>query len=155
MGGVSLGKCTWTTTFSKDLIPDSLDMWTHILSRIKEDSRRAERKEDSSALISIPPWLPSKLLVVPDGPSPPSTPPVLPVVPVFGVKVVGVVVLVLVGVLLVLVGVLEVPAALVQGKRVEEKQCLDHNNLNKKEKTIFVVLRWHFFCSLVPHITHG
>ncbi|RWV77128.1 hypothetical protein GW17_00062088 [Ensete ventricosum] len=118
--------------------------WTHILSRIKEeDSKRAERKDDGSALRSIPPWLPSKLLVVPDGPSPPSTPPVLPVVPVFGVKVVGVVVvLVLVGVLLVLVGVLEVPAALGQGKRVEDKQCLlDHNdnNINKKEETIFVV----------------
>lgn len=108
-------------------------MWTHTLSRIKDDSKRSEGREATPAFGSMPPWLPSMLLVVPEGPSPPSTLAVLPVVPVFGVKVVGVVEFGVV--VLVLVGVLDVPVALTQRKKgMEEKQCLDQKN-NKHYKS--------------------
>lgn len=92
-------------------------MWTHTLSRIKDDSKRSEGREATPAFGSMPPSLPSMLLVVPEGPSPPSTLAVLPVVPVFGVKVVGVVELGVVVLVLVLVGVLDVPVALTQRKK--------------------------------------
>lgn len=73
--------------------------------------RRTVRREPIPAFRSKPPSLPSKLLVVPEGPIPPSTP--LVVLLVSGLKVLGVAEL---GTVLVLVGVLEVAAALMHGK---------------------------------------